>query len=146
MYLFGTIIALTAAVIIGFQNCSSSEYQSVKNGQAPTGSDADLKSIQDLYTLIRSLSAEDLHCVQDADCTMVGLGAKPCGGPHEYVVASELSANHSRIDGLAKDLADYERQYNNDNELSSTCDVQVAPRPACFQGTCKADTDPVPPL
>jgi hypothetical protein len=80
--------------------------------------------------------AENPVCVDSTDCRTIGLGAKPCGGPWEYLIYSVSS-----VDTLA--LAEEVANYNDFNAVLnqrygwlSDCSVPRVPTVGCRDGKC----------
>jgi hypothetical protein len=75
-------------------------------------------------------------CDGGADCRCVGAGAKPCGGPWEYLIYSIETVDE---DSLEFDVSLYNELYRGFNRrynLGSTCDVPARPDPGCVEGVC----------
>ena len=74
-----------------------------------------------------------------ADCRYAGLGAKPCGGPWEYIVYSVSSTDST---ALAIRLTEYDAFEAEMNELYgyvSDCSVPAIPVLAYEDGRCIAE-------
>ena len=74
-----------------------------------------------------------------ADCRYAGLGAKPCGGPWEYIVYSVSSTDST---ALADQLAAYdafEAEMNERYGYVSDCSVPAIPVLAFKDGRCIAE-------
>jgi hypothetical protein len=77
-------------------------------------------------------------CKSPAECRTLPLGAKPCGGPRQFLVYSLSGTDSAR---LAADAARYnqaEAQKNRDKGLVSDCSMLVAPQVSCVSGKCSA--------
>lgn len=70
-------------------------------------------------------------CETEADCAAVPLGAKACGGPHSYAIASKQSETYSDLVALSEELERIERIYNLVAEISSDCAHEVEPEVTC---------------
>lgn len=75
-------------------------------------------------------------CETEADCEAVPLGAKACGGPWSYVVASKESETYDDVVALSEELERIERLYNLVAEILSDCAHVPAPDVACEEGVC----------
>jgi hypothetical protein len=77
-------------------------------------------------------------CSSPAVCRTLPLGAKPCGGPRQYLVYSLSVTDSAR---LAVDAARYnqaEALKNRDEGLVSDCSMLIAPRVSCVSRKCAA--------
>ena len=54
----------------------------------------------------------DLSCEKKDDCTAIPVGARACGGPNGYVVASRLNATYDFVETLASITEDLENKIN----------------------------------
>jgi hypothetical protein len=75
-------------------------------------------------------------CDGGADCRYIGAGAKPCGGPWEYLIYSIETVDE---DSLEFDVSLYNELYRGFNRrynLGSTCDVPARPDLGCVEGLC----------
>lgn len=88
---------------------------------------------QDIVQLVGQAKASSV-----AQCRVVGLGAKPCGGPQSYLVYSAEQGNETEL--LAK-VARYNllvQQHNQQLELMSDCAVVPKPGVVLVDGVCQA--------
>lgn len=78
----------------------------------------------------------DPVCDHPEDCRFIALGAKPCGGPWEYLVYSVASVDSVE---LAERVAEY-HEFNAELNLRygwvSDCSVPPLPTPGCREGRC----------
>ena len=81
--------------------------------------------------------AENSVCSDTYTCAYVGIGAKPCGGPWEYLVYSTSIDEQSlmeKVDALQR----LEKAYNEKFEIGSDCMVVAPPDELiCEDGKCK---------
>jgi hypothetical protein len=96
----------------------------------------------DLYQKIVALANQSLQCDSDSDCELLGLGARPCGGPEEYLTYSSQSSNREQ-------LLEWANQYNRDAQRINQKERRVgicvvAPKPAlvCSNKVCIAQSNP----
>lgn len=88
---------------------------------------------QDIVQLVGQAKASSV-----AQCRVVGLGAKPCGGPQSYLVYSAEQGNETEL--LAK-VARYNllvQQHNQQLGLISDCAVVPKPGVVLVEGVCQA--------
>ncbi|CAF0726440.1 unnamed protein product [Adineta ricciae] len=79
-------------------------------------------SRQELTAVIKSLETAvqlDNKCQTSADCSVVGVGSRACGGPKSYVAYSINSSNADDIRSLAQLSTELERQYNAENQCNA---------------------------
>ncbi|MGH2399811.1 MAG: hypothetical protein ACRDF6_08180, partial [bacterium] len=75
-------------------------------------------------------------CSTSPQCSSVGIGAKPCGGPWRYLVYSKVNVNAQELQRRVDDLFAFEREYNRRNGIASDCSVARAATPGCVDGFC----------
>ena len=102
-----------------------------------TGSVDDLEALEALELESRAMAGTG-SCEEEASCTTVAFGSKPCGGPWEYVVycASEIDEEAF----LAK-VAEYntaEEEYNLLHGIASDCSEAIDPGAMLVDGVCVA--------
>jgi hypothetical protein len=104
----------------------------------PTGDQtADAATLDDFRRRARGLARRD-GCARGEDCGAIALGAKPCGGPWEYVVYCRTSTEEPALRAAAAQLDSAERRFNDRYALGSTCDVPPEPVPGLQGGGCAA--------
>lgn len=94
---------------------------------------------QELRKSIDNLISTNRQCSADTDCKLVGIGARPCGGPDLYQV-------YSNVNGIEAKLLAMVEKYNalakKDNESSGRLGIcVVAPKPvfSCVNNVCQTD-------
>lgn len=81
----------------------------------------------------------DAKCFSPAVCRTIAFGAKPCGGPYQYLVYSTSATDSAR---LARDVARYnsaEEKANREEGRMSDCSLVLKPKVACVSGKCVAE-------
>lgn len=114
---------------------ASTEVVMNKEPQVPAAaSRSELQAMyQDILQLVGQAKASSV-----AQCRVVGLGAKPCGGPQSYLVYSAAQGNETEL--LAK-VARYNllvQQHNQQLGLISDCAVVPKPGVVLMEGACRA--------
>lgn len=132
----GTLTIAVGFLLLTFQNCGSSDEAELRS--AGGGSASTETQIQKRYDELRDLSANDLNCASVADCEAIPLGAKACGGPADYLVASVKNAHYEEILDLAEELAEIQSKYLVDNQVIGTCDYRMPPDLECAASKCQA--------
>ena len=123
-------------MMIAFQNCAK-QGSIPSSNQNATDTTTMLKTMDTLRTQISSLSADDLSCVADADCAMVGVGAGHCGLPTFQVLGSMKSSAFDDVLVLARQFRDVEKNYTAANPgLYQSCGAPAYAPPTCVQNSC----------
>ena len=73
------------------------------------------------------------------DCRYLGLGAKPCGGPWEYVIYSVSSTDSVALTERLTAYNAFEAEMNERYEYASDCSVPNEPVLAHKEGRCVAE-------
>jgi hypothetical protein len=101
--------------------------------------ETDQERIQRLEREARALARTD-GCQSAGDCRAAPVGARPCGGPREYVVYCARSTDSVALYRKLDELAHAERAYNVKQGLFSTCEFRAPPRVVASGGSCRAAT------
>jgi hypothetical protein len=75
-------------------------------------------------------------CVSSADCRTLPIGSKACGGPARWMAWSVRVSSADRLQALAQDLAQQQRQRDMAEGRMSTCSVVPDPGAQCDAGRC----------
>lgn len=88
--------------------------------------------------LDRVISEGAIPCKISLDCEAVALGAKPCGGPTEYVIMSQSTRmkNQAAVSDLTKVITEMDQTANSEGGLMGTCEALVKPELQCKDGLC----------
>ncbi len=108
--------------------------------EADVSAQSSKSSPEQLRSNIESLIGQNLQCAADSDCKLVGLGARPCGGPDEYRVYSVANGVESKLLSL---VSKYNALAKKDNESSGRLGIcVVAPKPlfSCVNNLCQTDS------
>ena len=73
------------------------------------------------------------------DCRYASLGAKPCGGPWEYVIYSASSTDSTALAERLTAYNTFEAEMNERYEYASDCSVPNVPVLAYRDGRCVAE-------
>ncbi|WP_136482507.1 hypothetical protein [Cognatitamlana onchidii] len=124
------IIILVFFAIISFTCNDSDDMSSPQQDE--------LAELITLKTEIISLANKSI-CNETTECKFIGLGAKPCGGPLEYLVYS-TSINTTKLTALVKDYNKKNEAYNTKWNIASDCAVTTPPTSLnCKNNTCIAE-------
>lgn len=80
----------------------------------------------------------DKSCNSDADCALVEVGAKPCGGPETYEPYSKPNVDEARLQELAAAYKKERQDYFKDNQIVGICMMTPKPNVACVNNQCMA--------
>lgn len=90
--------------------------------------------------LRQSITAQvgEARCSSDAVCRTIALGAKPCGGPWQYLVYSTSATDSARLAGEVVRYNEEEQRLNRAEGRISDCSLVAQPRVSCASGRCRA--------
>ena len=131
----GTLTVLTGVLLAAFQNCGSAENSSLTKLSGQSGVTSE--ELEQRLKAIEDLTEQDLRCSMASDCAVLPAGNRGCGGPSAYVVTSNLNVNLAQIQSLLAELEVLAAQYNQNNQLISTCEYLMPPHVACQLSLCK---------
>ena len=101
----------------------------------------DFNESDDLARLA-ALKTEVLLLVVEADCSGIGecrslpLGAKPCGGPWEYLIYSTTNSDTLKIKEKVEEHNEWNSVLNNRYGYVSDCGITEEPQLLCLNGKC----------
>ncbi len=86
---------------------------------------------QEIFDYIHSFS-----CADASSCNSIAFGAKPCGGPREYLVFPN-TVNLTTLETMVDGYYELDNQYNIQTGAVSDCMVVSPPNNiACIEGVC----------
>jgi hypothetical protein len=86
---------------------------------------------QEILNYIQSFS-----CANATECLSIAFGAKPCGGPREYLVYPN-TVDQTTLETLVSEYYEMDHQYNIETGAVSDCMVVGAPNNVnCVNGVC----------
>jgi hypothetical protein len=75
-------------------------------------------------------------CSNTSNCNYIAFGAKPCGGPREYL-AYPSAANQNTLENLVNEYYEMDHRYNLQTGAVSDCMVVTPPNNIdCLNGNC----------
>lgn len=77
------------------------------------------------------------HCDGVGECRFIGLGSKPCGGPHKYVIYSTSTVDEKVLLKKIEHFNVFEDVLNHRYSYMSDCMVPSPPVLGCVGGVCK---------
>ena len=86
---------------------------------------------QEILNYINSFS-----CAEASGCNSIAFGAKPCGGPREFLVYPN-TVNQATLENLVNEYYEMDNEYNIQTGAVSDCIVVGPPRTIdCVNGVC----------
>lgn len=79
---------------------------------------------------------ENKECQQDNQCKVIGVGARPCGGPDQYLIYSTLHTDEKMLSYTNDRYQKLKTQQNEKLGLMSTCQMLLPPASACIENKC----------
>lgn len=79
---------------------------------------------------------ENKECQQDNQCKVIGVGARPCGGPDQYLLYSTLHTDEKMLSYTNDRYQKLKKQQNEKLGLMSTCQMLMPPASACIENKC----------
>jgi len=80
--------------------------------------------------------AGDASANDSTDCRYVGLGAKACGGPWEYLIYSAVNTDTLLLLELVKNYNQFEDELNRKYGRTSDCSIPSPPTIGLVNGRC----------
>ena len=77
-------------------------------------------------------------CTQVAQCKVMPLGSKPCGGPTEFLVYCASSTDEKALEAKAKQASDAEKAKNAKDQMMGICTALSPPKVKLESGQCSA--------
>ncbi len=131
----GTLTILTGLLLVGFQNCGSSEMSA--QNKAASNSGVTAGELEKRYKEIQELIAADQSCAADADCAVLAVGIRHCGGPSGFMITSNFNSHLPSIQSLLQQYEARESQYYAENEFVGSCVYLLPPQVSCQLSLCK---------
>jgi len=88
-----------------------------------------------LWQKIQSANT-NLSCDNSSQCHTLGVGAKACGGPENYIAWSSKNSDGSQLKALVEQHAVARRADDAREHMMSTCSVISDPGASCKAGQC----------
>ncbi len=92
----------------------------------------------DLHEVVIAINNEvgEAKAEQVSYCSILPIGAKPCGGPWGYLVYSTQETNEDRLKNLIERYDELDKIRNAEDERFSTCDMAQPPNLTLENGSC----------
>jgi hypothetical protein len=98
---------------------------------------SDSTTLARLEAEARALARAD-GCEAAGDCRVAPLGARPCGGPREYLVYCARRTDSAALFRKLGELQRAEQAYNERQGLMGTCEFRTPPSTTLMGGSCRA--------
>jgi hypothetical protein len=95
----------------------------------------DKEKLQEMHNKILQLIGEP-SCTGVDQCRYIAFGAKPCGGPWEYLVYSASQTDSTTLLTLVAKYNRFQAELNRKYGYGSDCDVPSPPVLGCSDGRC----------
>ena len=95
----------------------------------------DLARLDAIKTEVFQLVGE-ANCSDIGECRSLPLGAKPCGGPWEYLIFSTADGDTLKIREKVEEYNDWNSVLNDRYGFMSDCDLVGKPQLLCLSGEC----------
>jgi hypothetical protein len=139
-----TLLVCGAFLIASFQNCASTKSgdsgDTESDSAATAQSKVSITDIDEQTTQVTATLSSSLSCNDDSDCVVLPVGAKACGGPVMYQVASQLNPEFAQALQMIATLKDMQTQYNTQNGIVSDCRIVSQPSYQCESHACRLIT------
>ncbi len=76
------------------------------------------------------------RCENVAQCRSIGIGAKPCGGPWDYLIYSILDTETGLLEARVKHYNRLQAEANRRSGAVSPCTIHPLPVLGCVDGRC----------
>ncbi|MYM21070.1 hypothetical protein GTP46_00200 [Duganella sp. FT135W] len=92
-------------------------------------------STSELWKQIQAANT-DLTCDNSSQCHSLGVGAKACGGPENYLAWSSKNSDGAKLKALVEQHSAARRADDKKQGIMSTCSVVSDPGASCRAGVC----------
>ena len=97
----------------------------------------DMATLERLRSEARAMAKAE-GCTAPGQCRSAPMGAKPCGGPWEYLVYCSVTTDEPALRAHLERLRVFEDSLNRRHGRGSTCDMVMEPRLTLEGGACRA--------
>jgi hypothetical protein len=105
--------------------------------QGAAAQDVDQAALDRLTREVKALARAD-GCTAANQCRTLPIGARPCGGPEEFVVYCPRTTDVAALERKAAELERAQKAFNEKSGLMSTCEMRMPPRVVHVGGACRA--------
>lgn len=97
--------------------------------------DSDVEAATELRERIAAMTV-DARCNNIVNCRVIGLGARPCGGPEEYIPFSIWDTRIDDIESLSAEYNFLMEEIGSDSGEAGSCVVLPKPDVNCVNARC----------
>jgi hypothetical protein len=126
---FSLALGVAATGLIGIAACLPA---------AAAGSDEE--ALDALHQQIIAMIGEP-RCENIVHCRVLALGARPCGGPAEYLAYSSIAGKREVLEAKAYEYGFLQEEVNRSRAAMGTCEMLTQPKVACVNFRCTLDSD-----
>ena len=83
-----------------------------------------------------SVIVGEAACSEQTECRLIGLGAKPCGGPWKYLIYSSVETDTTGLKEKVKEYNDWNLEINKTYGYFSYCTMAELAELECLEGKC----------
>ena len=134
--------AINLALVVLLAACAQRPAETETGGAAARpaisgNEEQDVATLARLKTEARQMARAD-GCASAGQCRTLPMGAKPCGGPWEYLVYCSLTTDEAALRAHLDRLRQFEDSLNRRYGRGSTCDMVMEPTAVLDGGSCRA--------
>jgi len=122
--------------LIGLLGCACSAPRNAPPA-GEQGVASDSTTLARLEAEARALARAE-GCEAAGDCRVAPVGARPCGGPRDYLVYCARRTDSAALFRKLAELQRAEQAYNERQGLMGTCEFRTPPGVALAGGACRA--------
>ena len=93
------------------------------------------QSLNEQKAKLQELTANK-SCDTSAQCQVIAVGSRACGGPSQYAIYSNKNVNSDTVQTLASDITVAEKVFNEKNNMMSICQHLEEPAAQCINNQC----------
>ena len=101
-----------------------------------SAAESDAEAAARLRQEIAAVVSDASWCRNIVNCRVVGLGARPCGGPEEYVAFSIWNNTGDELRNLVTEYNLLKEELILDSDVVGTCEVLPKPNADCVHSRC----------
>ncbi len=101
-----------------------------------SAAESDAEAAARLRQEIAAVVSDASWCRNIVNCRVVGLGARPCGGPEEYVAFSIWNNTGDELRNLVTEYNLLKEELILDSDVVGTCEALPKPNADCVQSRC----------
>lgn len=95
----------------------------------------DDQKLASLATEIETL-AKNKSCSGGNDCKVIGMGARPCGGPSKFIIYALSKTDEKQLTDKITAYTNLEKELNIKYNRMGTCEMLIPPTVDCLNGVC----------